>query len=93
VVVVVVVLVLVVALVVVVELEFASVGVGEAVTAEDDVTTAVGPEVATADPFLFVAVTVTLNVCPTSPELTTLVWLVAEAMPVQAEPELSHRCH
>jgi hypothetical protein len=59
----------------------------------DELTTAVAPDVATADPFLFVAVTVTRNVCPTSAELSTYALFAADVIAEHAAPELSQRCH
>jgi len=55
-------------------------------------TTPVGPEVATDDPFLFVAVTVTRSVAPQSPDVTPY---VAEPLPTAEHelPDPSQRCH
>jgi len=55
-------------------------------------TTAVGFDVATADPFLFVAVTVTRIVEPTSPDVSPY---DADPLPTAEHelPEVSQRCH
>jgi hypothetical protein len=54
------------------------------------VTTAVGEEVATAEPFLFDAVTATAIVEPTSSAESEYVVAVAPSMGAQLAP---HRCH
>jgi hypothetical protein len=56
-------------------------------------TTLVGADVAIVDPFLFVAVTATLRVEPTSPATSTYVGVAAPGTALHAAPELSHRFH
>jgi hypothetical protein len=56
-------------------------------------TTVVAAEVAIVDPFLFVAVTATRSVEPTSPATSTCVGSVAPATAMHAPLELSQRFH
>jgi hypothetical protein len=54
---------------------------------------AVGSDVASVDPFLFVAVTATLNVLSSSPEVSRYVAAVAEEIGEQVAPAESHTSH
>ncbi len=56
------------------------------------VTTAVGSEFAVAEPAVFVAVTATRSVWPTSADASVYAAVVAPAIAVQAPPPLSQRC-
>ena len=56
-------------------------------------TSAVGDEVATAEPFLFVAVTATATVEPTSLAESEYVVAVAPSIGAQLAPDALHRCH
>ena len=57
------------------------------------VTTAVGADVASAEPARFVAVTVTVSVEPTSAAAATYFWPVAPAIELQLSPLESHLFH
>ena len=56
-------------------------------------TTAVCAEPAEPEPTVFVAVTATLTVKPTSAELSVYVWAPAPTMSTQLAPALSQRRH
>jgi hypothetical protein len=53
----------------------------------------VASDVAIVDPFLFVAVTATLNAQPRSPATSTYVGAVSPTRAMHAAPELSQRFH
>jgi hypothetical protein len=60
---------------------------------EAEATMLVAADVAIVEPFLFVAVTATLSVEPTSPATSTYVEVAAPGTATHAAPELSHRFH
>ena len=67
---------------------------GDVVTVGGNVTTtAVAPDVPDAEPAVFVAVSTTLSVWPTSALVTVYVLLVAPEIATQFAPFESHCCH